>query len=81
MSLEAHFLEDLPLSPAERPRSVFMALRLGLVPVERMREAYEVLLYLEDQPKYLHYGHADPSSEHNNNGSWDDLIRAYEEDR
>lgn len=63
-----------------RPRSLVEALRRGLVPDRFKAEAREVLEWLElNCPTVAHT--ALPSRSESNDPSWDNTIRAYEEDR
>jgi hypothetical protein len=69
----------LPPDP-NRPRSLFMALKRGLVPKQFLQAALEIERRLDEcyprRPKTCA-----PSGPNHNDPGWDNVIRAYEEDR
>jgi hypothetical protein len=62
-----------------RPRSLFEAMRRGLIPPQHMAEAKKIMAMMDSRPRKPKT--ALPARSAYNDPSWDNVVRALEEDR
>ena len=71
-----------PVAYSPRPHSIYAALQHGLVPRIFLRQAWDIIANLEQRsPSRPSWAIPDRSWKYNSDPSWDNVVKAAEEDR